>query len=68
MSMLGHEIQPGDRVYIEQAWEDEAGQYHDAEATVLKKESIFLTLKFDEPEIDEFLEGAEYTIYDVEKI
>jgi hypothetical protein len=63
------EINVGDRVFIEQGWEDEAGHYHDEFASVT---SIGvggkLGLKFERDEINEFLEGAEFTAEHVEKI
>lgn len=49
------EIKVGDRVFIEQAWEDEAGNYHDAFAEVIGKEDDGeLRLKFDDKRVDDF--------------
>lgn len=33
---MKEQIKVGDTVFIEQAWEDSHGEYHDADATVLE--------------------------------
>lgn len=55
---------------VECAWEDDAGGYHDdtAEVTGIDEKGE-LTLKWDKPEINEFLKGSDgYMANDVEKI
>lgn len=54
-------------ILIEQAWEDESGQYHDEYAKVLSISADgTMTLEFPcaTPEVQEFLEGAIYNAYD----
>lgn len=55
-------IKVGDTIYVEQAWEDEIGQYHDeyAQVTKINEETGELSLEFNRPEITDFLSGAEY--------
>ena len=54
------EFNEGDRISVEQAWEDEAGHYHDEFATVREVRDGSVYLKFDKPEIDEFLYDCDY--------
>ena len=62
-------IQAGDRVLVEQAWEDEAGNYHDEYATVTHvRDDGSIDLKFDERRINEFLRSAEFKVSDVQKV
>lgn len=64
---MKQEITIGDNILIEQAWEDEAGNYHDEYADV---ESIDdkgnMTLKFINvsPEVEEFLDGCVFNVKD----
>jgi len=59
----GKEIKKGDTVLVEQAWEDESGQYHDEYAEII---SIGingeLSVKFlnVSDEVQEFLKGMEW--------
>lgn len=60
----GNEIKKGDTVLIEQAWEDEAGHYHDEYAEVIGiGESGELSVEFlnVSDEVQKFLEGMEWT-------
>jgi len=57
------EFKVGDRVLVEQAWEDEAGHYLDEYATVKDVRGGSIYLKFDKLEIDEFLDGCDYEPY-----
>lgn len=66
--MEKQEIKIGDRVYIQQAWEDEQGNYHDEFADVVSIMGGFAKLKFDKPEIDEFLDGADFEIENLELV
>jgi hypothetical protein len=56
-----------DRIFIEDAWEDEAGTYHDEYAIV---EAIgangFMQLRFEREDITEFLRSAEFNVKDYE--
>lgn len=65
---MKNEIEIGDRVLVQQAWEDEAGQYHDEFATVKGIKGGFLDLEFNDLAITEFLKDAEFTSDDVEKL
>lgn len=56
----------GDRVLVEEAWEDETGAYHDEYATVVAVDGSQLTLEFDDPRVDKFLYGAVYDDLDVQ--
>jgi len=57
----------GDKILVEQAWEDDNGHFHDEYAEVV---SIGINgelgLEFQNEEINEFLAGAEYNIKDFE--
>lgn len=62
-------IEVGDRVFIEQAFEDETGAYGDAYAKVLKVgKRGKLDLEFEDPKLQEALQEYEYRIDDVEKV
>lgn len=54
-------MKAGDRVFIEQAWEDEAGYFHDAYAEVIGVAADGeLRLLFDDKAVDDFYgNGAE---------
>jgi hypothetical protein len=54
------EINIGSRVLVEQAYEDEQGNFHDEFATVKNILGDAIYLLFDRPEIDEFLDGMTY--------
>jgi hypothetical protein len=56
----------GDTICVEQAWEDEAGHYHDEFAEVTAINDGLMTLKFGRQDITDFLEGAEYKVEDYE--
>jgi hypothetical protein len=62
------EFKIGDRVLVEEAWEDEAGHYHDDFATVKNIRGGSTYLKFDRPEIDAFLDGCDYEAYQLKHI
>lgn len=63
------EIKVGSRVFVEQAWEDQTGNYHDEYATVKAIDQRGrLSLTFDTPEVTKFLQGAEYRAEDVELV
>lgn len=67
--MAEQEIKVGSRVFVEQAWEDQVGNYHDEYATVSKIDDRGrLSLIFDLPEVTKFLKGAEYRAEDVELV
>lgn len=55
-------IKVGDMIEVEQAWEDETGNYHDEFAQVLSinEETGEMKLDFGRNEVNEFLEGAEH--------
>jgi hypothetical protein len=56
-------IKVGDTVLIEQAWEDEAGNYHDEWAKVLDiKETGEVKLEFNTKQVNDFLADAEFNI------
>lgn len=58
-------IQVGDTVYIEQAWEDTTGQYHDEYAEVKSiDEDGDMALEFDNLDVTMFLSGAEFNVKD----
>ena len=67
---MAEEIKVGDRVLVEQAWEDEAGHYHDDYATVVNlDDQQNVVLKFEDEKIQEFLEGSDgYTLESLEKV
>lgn len=57
----------GDTIYVEQAYEDESGAYHDEYAEVLEiDDQGFMKLSFDDPKVTEFLTGADYYVNDYE--
>lgn len=59
------EIKVGDTIFVEDAWEDEAGNYHDESAEVLSiDEKGFMKLRFPRQEITDWLDGAEYHVSD----
>lgn len=61
-------LKVGDTIEVEQAWEDDAGNYHDEFPTILEiKESGELTLDWGREELNEFLKGAEYNANDYKK-
>jgi hypothetical protein len=62
------DLQVGDRVFIEQAWEDEAGHFHDDFAEIERISGGRFYLKFERPEIDEFLKGCDWEEWQLEKI
>jgi hypothetical protein len=54
-------IKVGDTIEVQQAWEDEAGNYHDEFPTVLEiKENGELKLDFGRAELNDFLDSAEF--------
>ena len=54
----------GDRVFVEQAWEDESGFYHDEIATVVAINDGLMDLRFDRDDVTEWLRGCEYRVED----
>ncbi len=69
MNYKNEEIKVGDRVLVEQAWEDEGGAYHDDYAEVVAIENGEATLKWEDPKVDEFLKGTDgYTLDMLEKV
>lgn len=60
-------IKVGDTIYIEQAWEDENGHFHDEYAEVLEiDEDGNMSLKFSKEEVNKFLANAEFNVEDYE--
>jgi hypothetical protein len=58
-------IKVGDTIFVEDAWEDESGAYHDASAEVLSiDENGFMKLKFLREDVTEWLDGAEFHVDD----
>lgn len=55
-------IKVGDIIEVEQAWEDDAGSYHDEFPTVVSihEKTGELKLDFGEKELNKFLDGAEF--------
>jgi len=65
MNKEENKIKVGSTIFIEQAWEDNRGNYHDEYAEVLSiDDKGFMKLKFPTKEITKFLDGAEYNIKD----
>ena len=65
MSNKEEKIKVGDVLLIEQAFEDNAGEYHDEYAKVLSIDNKgFMTLQFPTEELTKFLEDAEYNVED----
>lgn len=62
------EFKIGDKVLVEQAIEDDKGNYHDEYATIIwiDEDSGACKLKFDKPFVDEFLDGIEYKKEDLQ--
>lgn len=60
--MNPNNIKVGDIIEVQQAWEDETGNYHDEYAKVLSinEETGEMKLDFDRDDINEFLQSAEY--------
>ena len=59
----------GDKVFVEQAWEDETGFYHDEIAQVIAiNESGLMELKFERDDVTEWLRGCEYRLDDYKPI
>ena len=58
----------GDRVFVEQAWEDEAGFYHDETATVIAINNGLLDLQFERDDVTSWLRGCEYRVEDYKPI
>lgn len=60
-------IKVGDTIFIEQAWEDVTGNYHDEYATVLAIEpNGRMKLKFRRDDLTEMLADAEFFTKDYE--
>lgn len=59
-------LKVGDTILVEQAWEDEMGNYHDesAEVEAIDSEDGSLTLKFPNQEVNDFLRDAEFLARD----
>jgi hypothetical protein len=66
---ISTDMKVGDKVFVEQAWEDETGFYHDEIATVVDI-SIdgLMELKFERDDITAWLRGSEYRVEDYEPI
>jgi len=62
MSKETRKLQPGDVIWMEEAWEDETGAYHDEEAKVEAVEDGRLVLSWPNvcPAVAEFLRGCEF--------
>lgn len=65
---MNREIKVGDNIFVEQAWEDEVGNYHDETAEVLEINDGKMRLKFPREDVTQFLDGAEFLIEDYEAI
>jgi hypothetical protein len=70
-------IKVGDELMIEQAWEDEAGYFHDQQATVSRirqdgtlqfRIGHWKTRTAQEEKIQAFMNGCEWYAKDVEKL
>ena len=62
-------IQIGQRVLVQQAWEDESGAYHDAFAEVIAMNGRDrYILKFEEPKVEDFLYGCDYGEDEIEAV
>jgi hypothetical protein len=59
-------LKVGDRILVEEAWEDETGAYHDEYADVVGIKNGFLKLQFDRAEVASFLADAEFREEDYE--
>lgn len=66
MTINPNNIKVGDHIEVEQAWEDEAGNYHDECAEVLEidEKTGLMKLKFDEEKVNVFLDEAEFFAFD----
>ncbi len=65
MNQEENKIKVGSTIFVEQAWEDNRGNYHDEYAEVLSIDAKgFMKLKFPTEEITKLLDGAEYNIKD----
>jgi hypothetical protein len=62
--MTNEEIKIGDNIFIEDAWEDEAGNYHDEVAEVLEIKDGKMRLKFPREDVTKFLDGADFLVED----
>lgn len=58
------EIKIGDKIFVEQAWEDETGNYHDETAEVLEINDGKMRLKFPREDVTRFLDGMGFNIAD----
>lgn len=67
---MNNEIKIGDRVLVQQCWEDDRGYYHDEQAKVLSIESDepLARLKFDDPSVDRFYKDEVFPLNQLEKI
>jgi hypothetical protein len=61
---MNREIRVGDNIWVEQAWEDEAGNYHDEHAEVLEIKDGKMRLKFMRDDLTKFLDGADFDVKD----
>lgn len=69
IAMTNKKLRVGDRVFVEQAWEDESGNYHDEYANIKAiDKNGNLSLEFNRQDITDFLATATYTEADVEKV
>lgn len=59
-----NEIKIGNWIHVEQAWEDEAGNYHDEVAEVLDIQDGKMRLRFPRQDVTDFLDGAEFLVED----
>jgi hypothetical protein len=62
--MSKNKIKIGDTIFVEQAWEDEAGYYHDEIAEVLEINDGKMRLKFPREDVTKWLDGAEFLVED----
>lgn len=68
---MENNIKVGDRVLVEQAWEDESGAYHDDYAEVVAIENGEVFLKWEDPKVEKWMkeEGCDgFTLDMMEKV
>ena len=65
---MRNKIRIGNEILVEQAWEDENGNYHDEYAKILDIKDGKMKLKFKNirKDVEEFLQGSEFFIKDFE--
>lgn len=58
----------GDKIFVEQAWEDQTGFYHDEVAEVVAINEGLMDLRFDREEVTRWLRGCEYRVEEYEPL